>query len=96
MVHLQDALTAGGHFARCASLLLSELALGALVAKHLDLAVRAVDNVVLSVGGALDVGVNLEVEGQALDALLQRKVRGEALDSQRDEGGLLQYLIWHM
>ena len=89
MVHVEDALTASGHLTRGASLLLAELALGALVTEDLDLAVAPLGDVVFAVSGVLDVGVDLEVEGQALHPLLQGEVGGEALDRKGDEGGLL-------
>lgn len=93
VVHVQDALAAGGHFAGGPPLLLAELALGALVAEHLHLAVAAMHQIVeitVGDGAAAHVSVDLEVHGQPLHAFLQREVRGQALYRQGDECWLLR------
>ena len=59
MIHLKHPLPSDGNFPGRSSLLLSELPLGALVAEHLHLAVRPVDQVVLPVTRVLRVAVDL-------------------------------------
>ena len=59
MIHLKHPLPSDGNFPGRSPLLLPELALGTLVAEHLHLAVRPVDQVVLSVTRVLRVAVDL-------------------------------------
>ena len=59
VIHLQHSLPPNGNFPGSSPLLLPELSLRPLVAEHLHLAVRSVDQVVLPVPRILGVAVNL-------------------------------------
>ena len=59
MIHLKHPLPSDGNFPGRSPLLLPELALGTLVAEHLHLAVRSVDQVVFTVPRVFCVAIDL-------------------------------------
>ena len=59
VIHLENSLPSDGNFPGSSPFLLAELSLCSLVAEHLNLAVRSVDQIIFPVPRILSVAVDL-------------------------------------